>query len=136
MSIKLTILFENPFWVGVFENDCENRYSTARFVFGAEPKDEDVYRLVMSSFQNIAFSAPSIKTKNKKGKINPKRMIRMIRREVEGGVRLSKAYSAIRQQREMNKKVGKTISRRENEEETRKRYDLRQAKKKEKKKGH
>lgn len=42
-SIKLTVLFNEPFWIGVFEvyeNDC---YKACKVTFGSEPKVEDIH---------------------------------------------------------------------------------------------
>ena len=36
---NLTVYFEEPFWVGVFEVIENRKISAARVVFGAEPKD-------------------------------------------------------------------------------------------------
>ena len=40
---RLNVLFDDPFWVGIFEREYEGRYEAARVVFGAEPKDYEVY---------------------------------------------------------------------------------------------
>ncbi len=41
-SVKLTVYFEDPFWVGVFEKIQGPRYQVARVVFGSEPKSYDI----------------------------------------------------------------------------------------------
>ena len=38
-SGKLTVYFEEPFWVGVFERIEDGKLSVAKVTFGAEPKD-------------------------------------------------------------------------------------------------
>ena len=40
---KLTIYFEEPFWVGVFEELDGGKLSVCRTVFGAEPTDAQVW---------------------------------------------------------------------------------------------
>lgn len=47
VSGRLTVFFEEPFWVGVFERISECRLSVCRIVFGAEPKDYEVYDFVL-----------------------------------------------------------------------------------------
>ena len=37
---RLTVFFEEPFWVGVFERISEGKLSVCKVTFGAEPKDE------------------------------------------------------------------------------------------------
>ncbi|MDE7157454.1 MAG: YjdF family protein [Lachnospiraceae bacterium] len=40
---SLTILFENPFWIGLYERIDGDRYEVCKSTFGAEPKDYEVY---------------------------------------------------------------------------------------------
>ena len=42
VSGRLTVYFEEPFWIGVFERICEGKLSVAKVTFGAEPKDYEV----------------------------------------------------------------------------------------------
>ena len=46
-SGKLTVFFEDPFWVGVFERISEGRLSVCKVTFGAEPKDYEVSDFVL-----------------------------------------------------------------------------------------
>ena len=39
----LTVFFENPFWVGVYERVDGDRYEVCKITFGAETKDYEVY---------------------------------------------------------------------------------------------
>ena len=39
---RLTVLFEAPFWVGIFERIEGNTLSVCKVTFGAEPKDYEV----------------------------------------------------------------------------------------------
>ena len=36
---KLTVYFEKPFWVGIFERTEDGKLSVAKVMFGVEPKD-------------------------------------------------------------------------------------------------
>ena len=38
---RLTVFFEDPFWVGVFERIESGRLSVCKVTFGAEPRDCD-----------------------------------------------------------------------------------------------
>ena len=42
---KLTVYFEEPFWIGVFERIEDGKLSVAKVTFGAEPKDYLLFRL-------------------------------------------------------------------------------------------
>ena len=35
---SLTVFFEDPFWVGVYERTDGGRYEACKITFGAEPK--------------------------------------------------------------------------------------------------
>ena len=39
---KLTIYYEKPFWVGVFEDLDGKKLSVCKVVFGAEPTDAEI----------------------------------------------------------------------------------------------
>ncbi len=43
---RLTVFFEDPFWIGVFERTEGSRLSAAKVTFGAEPKDYEIYDFV------------------------------------------------------------------------------------------
>ena len=49
----LTVLFEPPFWVGVFERESGGRYEACRVVFGAEPRDFEVYAYVLDRHHRL-----------------------------------------------------------------------------------
>ena len=40
MEAKLTVYFEDPFWVGVFERVEDGKLSVCKVTFGAEPGTE------------------------------------------------------------------------------------------------
>lgn len=44
---KLTVFFEEPFWVGVFERIENGKLSVSKVTFGAEPKDYEIYEFVL-----------------------------------------------------------------------------------------
>ena len=47
METNLTVFFDNPFWVGVFERVDDGKLSVCKVTFGAEPKDYDVWDFVL-----------------------------------------------------------------------------------------
>ncbi|WP_130811343.1 YjdF family protein [Olsenella sp. Marseille-P4559] len=55
-SITLTVLFDAPFWVGVFERVENGRLAVAKVTFGAEPKDYEVRDFVLGHFYDLKFS--------------------------------------------------------------------------------
>ncbi len=49
VSGRLTVFFEEPFWVGVFERISEGGLSACKVTFGAEPKDYEIYDFVLKN---------------------------------------------------------------------------------------
>jgi hypothetical protein len=137
MGIKLTVFFEDPFWVGVFERSDGGRYETARVVFGSEPKDHEVQELVLQKFIKLRFTRPIINDELVEEKrINPKRLLRQVHREVETRGVGTKAQQALKLEYEVRKKENKAVARENKEAAEAKKFEMRQQKKKEKKKGH
>ena len=54
-SGKLTVYFEEPFWVGVFERIEDGKLSVAKVTFGAEPKDYEVQEYIQKYYFNVLF---------------------------------------------------------------------------------
>ena len=46
---KLTVYFEDPFWVGAFERIEHGKRSVCKITFGAEPKDREVWAATTGS---------------------------------------------------------------------------------------
>ncbi len=69
---KLTVYFEEPFWVGVFERIEDGKLSVAKATFGAEPKDYEVREYIQKYYFSLKFS-PAVETIVKDIKRNPKR---------------------------------------------------------------
>ncbi|WP_066497128.1 YjdF family protein [Abyssisolibacter fermentans] len=133
---KLTVYFEEPFWVGVFERIENGKLEIAKTVFGSEPKDYEVYEFILSSYYNLRFSKPmSVDMKTTK-KINPKRLQRKVRKETQTKGIGTKAQQAINKAREENKLERKISSKEKREREKEIKYQIKHEKKKKKKRGH
>lgn len=133
---KLTVFFEDPFWVGVFEQDDNGFLETCRVVFGSEPKDYEVYDFVLEHYYHLKFSRPIKVQKEVVKKINPKRLQRKIKKlQFNEGVS-TKAQEAMRLEREANKIERKKISKERKELQKDQKFLKEQQKKKQKKKGH
>ena len=52
----LTVLFEDPFWVGLYEREGNGTYRVCKITFGAEPKDYEVYAFLLEHWRQLAFS--------------------------------------------------------------------------------
>ena len=138
-TIKVTVLLENSFWVGLFERNDQAGYAVARKIFGGEPSDAELYDFVLIHFDELKFTEPQdfkliIKRKN------PKRMQREVRREMEkakkGLSNATHAQEVLRFELEKNKKLKKKISKIEKEAKQQEKFQQKQAKKKKKHRGH
>ena len=74
-SEKLTVYFEEPFWVGVFERVDNNKLSVCKVTFGAEPKDYEIWEFILKYYYDLKFS-PVVETEIKQVADNPKRRSR------------------------------------------------------------
>lgn len=138
-SIKLTVFFEEAFWMGIFERVHGEKYEISKVVFGSEPKDYEVYEFILKNFYKLKFSNPiSIEDFNevKEKKINPKRLQREIKKETENRGIGTKAQQAMKLQHETYKIERKKLSKEQKEEEKKRQFNLRQQKKLMKHKGH
>ena len=135
VSGKLTIYFEDPFWVGVFERVSCGKLSAAKVTFGVEPKDYDVLEFINRNYYHLQFS-PAVETVVKDTKKNPKRAQRDAKKQtLEMGIG-TKSQQALKLQQEQNKQERKVRSREQRDAESQRLFELKQMKKREKHKGH
>ena len=68
MGTSLTVFFDNPFWVGVFERVDEVKLFVCKVTFGAEPKDYDDLFEFLFQFEDDEFEGyPGITYENGQG---------------------------------------------------------------------
>lgn len=131
---KLTVFFESPFWVGVFERAENGKLSAAKVTFGAEPKDYDVYQLVLNHYYDLRFSL-AVDDLIKQTKHNPKRVMRDVKKQLLNAGIGTKSQQALKLQYEQSKSEHKSESRKQKIAEAKMKFELKQQKKKEKHKG-
>ena len=131
---KLTIFFDNPFWVGVFECVEKNKLSVCRVVFGAEPKDYEVYDFILKNYKNLKFGL-NLEVKVKKIKNNPKRLQREVKKQSKQVGIGTKSQLALQKQREEMKLERKKESKQIRELENRRKFELKQEKRRQKHRG-
>ena len=134
-SGKLTVFFEEPFWVGVFERVSDGQMSVCKITFGAEPKDYEVLEFILSQYYKLKFS-PAVEVEVRKMANNPKRRQRDAHKQVQNSGIGTKSQQALQMQREEMKTERKLISKEQKEAEKQRQFDLKQQKRKEKHKGH
>ncbi len=135
VSGRLTVFFEDPFWVGVFERIENRKLSVAKVTFGGEPKDYEVLEFINRNYYHLQFS-PAVETVVKDTKKNPKRAQRDAKKQtLETGIG-TKSQQALKLLQEQNKQERKVRSREQRDAESQRLFELKQMKKREKHKGH
>ena len=117
---KLTVFFEEPFWVGIFERIEDGKLSVAKVTFGAEPKDYEVQEYIQKCYFSLKFSSV-VET--------------VVKDMLEIGIG-TKSQQALKLQQEQNKQERKEKRRKKKEAEEQRMFELKQRKKREKHKGH
>jgi len=142
IEARLTVFFEDPFWVGVCERIEDGQLEVCKITFGAEPKDTEVYEFLRQNWSKLRFS-PSAEpaetdTKPLSSSIikSPKRMRRAITKQLSKQGVGTKSQQALKLQQEEGKAARKKKTRLQKEEEEQMQFNLRQSKKKEKHRGH
>ncbi len=133
-SGKLTVFFEEPFWVGVFERVSEGKLSVCKVTFRAEPKDYEVYDFVLKNYYRLRFGQ-AVATDVKEVGRNPKRVQREVRKQVQNTGIGTKSQQALKLQQDQLKTERKVVSREQREVGKQRQYELKQQKRKEKHRG-
>ena len=132
---KLTVYFEDPFWVGVFERIENGKLTVAKVTFGAEPKDYEIREYIQRYYFSLKFS-PAVDTVVKETKRNPKRIQREAKKQMQETGIGTKSQQALKLQQEQNKQERKVRSREKREADQLRMFEQKQQKKREKHKGH
>lgn len=135
VKAQLSVFFEEPFWIGIYETMEENKIKVCKITFGSEPKDYEVYSFLAENWKNFKFSPPIQGTSLEERRINPKRMQRQIAHQLQNPAVGTKAQQALKALQEENKADRKVRSRLKKEAEKDRQFEIRQQKKKEKHKG-
>lgn len=138
-TIKVTVLLENTFWVGLFERKDDEGYAVARQIFGSEPTDAELYEFILTNYERLKFTEPQdfkLVIKRKKYK----RMQREVRHEMKNArknsTNVTHAQEVLRVELEKKKKIKKTSSKTAKENILERKFKLKQEKKKRKHRGH
>ncbi len=135
MSEKLTVFFEEPFWVGVFERISDDNLSVCKITYGAEPKDYEVWDFILKHYCELKFS-PAVEIEVKQTADNPKRRQRNARIQLQNSSIGTKSQQVLQMQRKEVKTKRKQISKEQREVEKQRQFDLKQQKRKDKHRGH
>lgn len=134
-SSRLTVYHDGQFWVGLCEQQDKTGYSACRTVFGAEPSDEEVLRLVTVDWEHLKFS-PTRPGSVESPASNPKRRQREAARQMTMPALSTKAQMALAEQREATKTERKATSKERRDHDEKERFERRREKRKQKHRGH
>lgn len=134
VSAAFKVFFEEPFWVGVAERIVDGRLSASKVIFGAEPKDYEVYAFLLKNYFKLQFS-PAVETSVRDGRPNPKRMQREVKKQVKDSGIGTKSQQALKIQQEQKKAERRIWGREQREAEAQRKFELKRQKKKEKHRG-
>ena len=133
---SLTVLFEDPFWIGLFEIIDQEGLRVCKVTFGAEPTEKEVMEFVDKHWNRLQFSPAVEALPEPEKKISPKRRQREAKKQMLSQGVGTKSWQALKLQQEQNRTERKHRSKAEREAEKQRQYNLRQAKKKAKHRGH
>ena len=133
-SVTLRVFFDEPFWVGITERISEEGLTVCRTVFGAEPKDGEVYAWILGFYDRMSFS-PAIAADVRDRQLHFKKRVREVRRQIQNAGVGNRSQQALSLQRELMKTQRSSISRLQKEAQKQERFEQKQQKKKEKHRG-
>ncbi len=131
---QFVVFFEDPFWVGVFEEIEDGNLSVCKVTFGKEPTEEELWEFVLKNYHKLRFS-PSVSVEVKQDAKNPKRRQREAKKQLSAKGIGTKSQQALQLQREQNKLERNVISKEAKEAEKQRRYALKTQKRKDKHRG-
>lgn len=134
-SGRLTVYFDDPFWVGVFEIIENEKLSVCRVTFGAEPKDGEVWEFVLKNYYRLNFGC-AVTAQKKQTADNPKRRQRNAKKQLQNVGIGTKSQQALAAMREETKILRKKVGKEQKEAEKERQLEMKRKKRKEKHKGH
>ncbi len=135
--MKLTVYYDGQFWVGVFEETDQTKLRACRYVFGPEPRDNDILELVnRKMLKLVSRVSKAIETEEAVlRKINPKRLARLAAAEMNQSGISTKAQQALKLEQEQRKVDQAVHSKQQKDALEERKWELKKEKAKEKHRG-
>jgi hypothetical protein len=139
--MRLTILFDAPYWIGVLEFERGGYLCVGKHIFGEEPSDQVVYDFVQRDLLTLQARVTVGVALDEHHdlavrRINPKRAQREVRREVAKVGISTRSHDAMRLQIEQHKRARSSTSREECQAEREHKREIARAKAHAKHRGH
>lgn len=133
---SLTVYFEPPFWVGLYQREDGDGCRVCKVTFGREPRDQEVLEWLLRNHRRLQFSPPVTGSQKAAPVPKPKRLLREARKAVQPAGKGTKAQQALQLQREQRKVRREADSKACREAEQERKLALRQEKRRQKHRGH
>lgn len=137
--MKLTVYFDGTFWCGLVEARDQKEALVYKHTFGPEPKDQDIMIFIQQQLPNILANTRTVKIEDAdmlEKQINPKRRQRMLNRAKRQPVVSTKSQLALQEIHQLNKKAKQKQHKQDKEAVAKAKFQHKQLKKQQKKKGH
>ena len=131
----LTVYFDDPFWIGIFERICDNNLTVTKVTFGSEPKDYEIQNFILKYYSSLQFS-PVVETDIKKAKKSSKKRLREAKKQLQNNGIGTKSQQALKLLQEENKQKRKNQKQNQKKVDAERIFMLKQQKKKKKHRGH
>ena len=136
----VSIVYDEPFWIALSESFYEGTYSVAREVIGtSEPTTSDIVMFFENlDWQRLHYTVPTVEERQKKYKVSFKKQQKLAQKTMKSSnykYVYSKAQEELKKQQEQDHKMKKALARHQREEDRERKFEIRQAKKKQKHKG-
>ncbi len=134
---SLTVFFEDPFWVGIFEKEYDNKFQVCKYTFYKEPTDLELFNFIYDNYAFLEFSSPIEIEERKINKTKKyKRKIKEAKTSMTNFNIGTKAQNAIKIQQEEKKSESKSKFKRKKELKAIYLFNLKREKHKQKHRGH
>jgi hypothetical protein len=136
----VTVMFDPPFWMVLFESIEKGKYSVAREVIGtSEPTSAEIMLFFdRLDFKKIRYTMPIEGEEAQSNKISFKKMQKKVKKATEQSnykYTYNKAHEELKKQQEQHKQEKKIVSKEKRDEEKERKFELNQQKKKQKLRG-
>lgn len=135
VTIKFRVFFEEPFWIGLCERVVDDKLVVCKITFGSEPREQELEEYILRYWYQLRFSPSTDILIKHKDKVNPKRLQRDVKKQMNQIGIGTKSQQALKLQQELSKLDRKLRVKRKQEEEQNRLFALKKQKRKEKHRG-
>lgn len=139
MSVQsqLTVFFEDPFWIGIYEIKFDRTHQICKITFGKEPTDPEIYQALLTHYHHLHFiHHADNKRIRPSASVNPKRRQRLVNKLMKQSTSATKAQQILKTEYEKTHQLKKKKSKELKVQQKEQLYEQRKQKRKNKHKGH